>query len=157
MRAYGIRRAGDVVAAMFGHKSKTGMSQAKRAAIQGSMDRCDLATVKNILKGGAAGREAPAWATLQNDRKVRPVWCSDRAEILRYDQSEAAAVQCLGRSAPDDGKRFFEGLLKMGEGMLIAGAAFKLIAGHAGTVAVVRGIASGFSAVSKAVLKLDRQ
>ena len=146
---------GDVVAAMFGDKSKTGMFQANRAAIQGSMDRGDLATVQNILKGGAAGREAAAWATLQNDIvKFGQYGIPIAIKFFNTINPKLKEFGAWMDAHPKDADKFFNDLLKAGEGILIAGAAFKVIAGLAGTVTVVRGVASGLSAVSKAMLKL---
>jgi hypothetical protein len=50
---------------------------------------------------------------------------------------------------PTEAKQFFDNLLKVGEGMLIVGGAFKVIAGLASAVTVIRGVASGFSAIAK--------
>ncbi len=146
---------GDVVAAMFGDKSKTGMFQANRAAIQGSMDRGDLTTVQNILKGGAAGREAAAWATLQNDI-VKFGQYGVPIALKFFDTINPKLKQFAdwADSHPQDVKRMFDDMLKVGEGMLIVGGAFKVIAGMANAVTVIRGIASGFSVLYPVASKL---
>jgi hypothetical protein len=103
----------------------------------------DLATVQDILKGGAVGKEAAAGATLQNDiakfgQHGIPIALKFFDTINPKLQQFSAWVD----QHPDDAKRLFEGLLKMGEGIL------KVIAGLANSVTVIRGVASGLGAIA---------
>jgi hypothetical protein len=142
---------GDVVAAMFGDKSKTGMFQANRAAIQGSMDRGDLGTVQNILKGGAAGKEAAAWATLQNDI-VQFGQYGIPIAIKFFDTINPRLKEFSNwmSAHPKDADKLFNDLLKAGEGMIAIGLLFKSTGGIMSTINTIKGIASGIGAVSKA-------
>lgn len=146
---------GDVVAAMFGDKSKTGMFQANRAAIQGSIDRGDLGTVQNILKGGAAGREAAAWATLQNDIvKFGKYGIPIAVKFFDTINPKLKQFADWADKHPQELKRMFDDLLKVGEGMLIVGGAFKVVAGLANSITVIKGIASGLSLLYGVASKL---
>lgn len=146
---------GAVVAAMFGDPSKQKMFESNRQVITQALDRGDLTTIQNIMKGGPAGQEALAWVRLQND--VIKFGQYGIPIALRFFDTINPKLKQFSEwvdQHPDDARHFFDGLLKMGEGMLIAGAAFKVIAGLANAVTVVKGIATGFSVAWSAGSKL---
>jgi hypothetical protein len=142
---------GDVVAAMFGDKQKTSMFQANRAAIQGSLQRGDLSTVQNILKGGEIGKEAVAWATLQND--IVQFGKAGIPIAIKFFDTINPKLKEFGawmQQHPNDAKNLFDGLFKLGEGMLIVGGALKVVSGAAKAVTVIRGISAGIKAIELA-------
>lgn len=142
---------GDIIAAMFGDPSKVKMFEANRRVITQSLERGDLTTIQNILKAGPAGQEALAWVRLQND--IIQFGQYGIPIALKFFDTINPKLKEFSNwvdQHPDDAKRFFDNLLRVGEGMLILGGAFKVIAGIANAVTVLRGIASGFNAISKA-------
>lgn len=146
---------GAVVAAMFGDPSKQKMFEANRQVISQSLERGDLTTIQNIMKGGPAGQEALAWVRLQNDViKFGQYGIPIALKFFDTINPKLREFSQWVDQHPDDAKRFFDGLLKMGEGMLIVGGAFKVIAGLANAVTVVRGVSSGLGAISRAAQKL---
>jgi hypothetical protein len=139
---------GAVVAAMFGDPSKMKMFEANRQVIGQALDRGDLTTIQNIMRGGVKGQEALAVARLQNDI-IQFGQYGVPIALKFFDAINPKLKQFSNwiDQHPDDANHFFDGLLKVGEGMLIVGGAFKVIAGLANAVTVVRGVATGFSAI----------
>ena len=146
---------GNIIAAMFGDPSKIKMFEANKQVIDQSLQRGDLTTIQNLLKGGAAGQEALAWVRLQND--VIQFGQYGIPIALKFFDTINPKLKEFGawmQQHPDDAKRFFDDLFKIGEGMLIVGGAFKVIAGLASVVTVVKGVAGGLGAISKVTTKL---
>jgi hypothetical protein len=142
---------GSVVAAMFGDPSKLKMYEANKQVIGQAVERGDLTTIQNIMKGGAKGQEALAWARLQNDIiQFGQYGVPIALKFFDTINPKLKEFSSWIDQHPDDAKRVFNDLLKVGEGMLILGGAFKVIAGLANAVTVVRGLASGIKAISGA-------
>ncbi|HEY6327516.1 MAG TPA: hypothetical protein VIW73_13510 [Candidatus Cybelea sp.] len=146
---------GAVVAAMFGDPSKTSMFEANRRTISQAVGRGDLTTIQNLLKASPGGQEAMMLTRLQNDIiKFGQYGLPIAVKFFDTINPKLKQFSDWVDQHPADAQRFFDGMFKVGEGMLIVGGAFKVIAGFANTVIVIRGIADGFGAVWKVAQKV---
>lgn len=134
---------GDLVAAVFGDPRKQAIFNANRQVIDQSLQRGDLTTIQNILKGGEIGKEAQALARLKNDilefgRYGVPI------AVRFFDalNPRLKAFSDWADSHPDEAKRVFDGLFDLGAGLLAVGGALKV-------VAWISGLASALAALAK--------
>lgn len=134
---------GDLVAAVFGDPKKQAIFEANRQVIGQSLQRGDLTTIQNLLKGGEIGKEVQSLARLKNDiiefgRYGVPI-------AVRFFDALNPRLKQFGDWAdahPDEAKRVFDGLFDVGAGLVAVGSALKV-------VTWIWGLASALGALAK--------
>lgn len=142
---------GAIVAAMFGDEKKRAMFDANRDVISKAVQRGDLKTVQDVLKGGPAGKEATMLAELNNDmidfgRYGLPI-------AIKFFDAINPKVKEFGNwldAHPRDAAKLFDDLVHAGEGLLIFGGALKALAIVSSTVGALRTLYTAVSGVRAA-------
>jgi hypothetical protein len=130
-----------VVAAMFADPKKQAMFQQNQGVISQALDRGDLTTIQNILKGGAAGQEALMMARLNNDLiQFGQYGLPIAVKFFDIINPKLKQFGDWMQKHPDDAKKVFDGMLEVGAAMLALGAAFKAIIGISTAIGIIRTI-----------------
>jgi|GEM_PF-5362449 hypothetical protein len=147
---------GDIIAAMFGDPKKVKMFEANKRVIEQSLERGDLTTIQNLLKGGPAGQQALAWIRLQNDIiKFGQYGIPIALKFFAVINPELKRFGDWMTAHPDDAKRLFDNLFRVGEAMLALSAAFKVIVGVSGAIKIVQALGGAFRGVAMAARGLS--
>jgi hypothetical protein len=147
--AYGA--PGSVVAAIFSDPSKRAMFQANENVIGQAVKKGDLTTIQNLLKGTPGGAEATSLARLNNDLIKFGEYGVPIA--VKFFDTINPRLKEFGDwidAHPQQATQLFDGLVHVGEGMLIFGGALKVMALIGGTVNAVRTLYTAIFALNAA-------